>query len=413
MSTTTARTALAWLRTLCPPSTGHTCPRTISSVLLGPIPGSAILSLMLLAALPAASLAAVPAQPGAVSGNTSTAPAPTSSPFSVIRTDHSVTLQGIRCWSPSEKQSSVHAAQQVVAQAFGEKIDYDYLLGISSLAFRMQISPEGFCPSSPHPACGFKCTSRSLEILPCVPEVFPIDINDPASITRARTAVIASIDKGIPAEFSREETGIILGYTDAEWICCHPFHDAGATTYTEMQQPWSVTTYSPRKTPMPPRRDLILRSAAQAIVMYEAEQRDKYYVGFRAWQEYLRRLQELDDADTRTLQASMQGNAWIYECLANYRAAAARYLRSVSSEFPPKNIAHANQAAALYDQIANRILRDPKHTTTDIAPYPHTLKPGQTWDKPTRDEQIKRLRQALSIEQRALFELRLSLAGLE
>jgi hypothetical protein len=81
----------------------------------------------------------------------------------VYREADRVTIPAASGWSPHDKQSSVHAAEEAVIQALGEDVTYDYLVGMSGLAFRMQLSREGFCPSSPHPACGDSCVGRSAE----------------------------------------------------------------------------------------------------------------------------------------------------------------------------------------------------------------------------------------------------------
>jgi hypothetical protein len=69
---------------------------------------------------------------------------------SVHRDADRVWLEGVRGWSPHEQHSSVHAAQAAVMGAVGEDVTYDYLLGVSGLAFRMQVSKKTLCPSSPH-----------------------------------------------------------------------------------------------------------------------------------------------------------------------------------------------------------------------------------------------------------------------
>ena len=84
----------------------------------------------------------------------------------VRREDGRVWLEGVSGWSPGERESSVHAAQAAVMEAVGEDVSYEYLVGVSGLAFRMQVSKDGLCPSSPHSFCGYGCHARSSQCLP-------------------------------------------------------------------------------------------------------------------------------------------------------------------------------------------------------------------------------------------------------
>jgi RNA polymerase sigma-70 factor (ECF subfamily) len=51
-------------------------------------------------------------------------------------------LNGVNGWPGNSKGSSVHAAQEAVMRAIGEDVSYEYLVGVSSLAFRMQVSKD-------------------------------------------------------------------------------------------------------------------------------------------------------------------------------------------------------------------------------------------------------------------------------
>jgi hypothetical protein len=61
---------------------------------------------------------------------------------SVHRDADRVWLEGVNGWSLHDQPSSVHAAQAAVMRALGEDVTYDCLLGVSGLAFPMQISTQ-------------------------------------------------------------------------------------------------------------------------------------------------------------------------------------------------------------------------------------------------------------------------------
>jgi hypothetical protein len=232
-------------------------------------------------------------------------------------------------------------------------------------------------------------------------------------VAEARRAVVQSIDRGVPVQYGSEEDGVIVGYQKggAEWICLHPYRDGGKKTFVETKWPWGVAVFTERKDAIPARRDLALEALKQAVEMSKAGESGAYFIGFKAWDVYIERLSALDGADDKARRDSMQGNAWIHECLAQYRDAAARYLRAVASEFGPQAAPHLRKAAECYDKLANHVLRDAQHCVVTVAPYPWTLKQGESWTAETRQGQIQRLKAALPLEREALAEIEKALAA--
>lgn len=329
-------------------------------------------------------------------------------PKTTVRRDGDrVWLEGVNGWSPHDRQSSVQAAQAAVMEAAGERMTYDELMGVSGLAFRMQVSKDGLCPSSPHAFCGYQCVARTAQALPWKMRIFAVKAEQKEKVAGARRAVAESIDRGVPVQYGSEEDGLIVGYQKAgeEWTCLHPNRDGGRKTFVETQWPWGIAVFTERKADAPTRQQLAAGALEQAVLMANTAEAGVYFVGFNAWTTYLRRLKDLDKQDEAARKGVMQGNAWIYECLAQYRASAARYLKSVAGEFPPEPARHLTQAADLYEKMAGQVLRDDTHGTADIAPYPSAMKPGQKWTDETRKEQIRRLEAALPLERQAMSEI--------
>ncbi len=326
-----------------------------------------------------------------------------------------VVLEGVNGWFVGDKGSSVHAAQEAVMRAVGEDVTYDYLVGVSGLAFRMQVSKNGLCPSSPHSACGYNCTKRAVEALPWEARAYEVTKEDVAKVKEARRAVMASIDRGVPVLYGSEEDGVIIGYQKGgdEWLCFDALVQGGQKMIVKKSWPWGIGIYTARKAHDPDRRALVIGSLRQAVDMANAQEADAYFVGFKAWDKYIEKLKALDAADEKTRNDSMQGNAWIYECLGQYRGCAARYLRGVASEFDAPAAEHLRKAADLYAKMSSEVLVDPKNCPLTIAPYPFSLKPGQTWTAEMRQEQVKRLQAALPIERQALAEIGQALASID
>ena len=197
-----------------------------------------------------------------------------------------------------------------------------------------------------------------------------------------------------------------------EWLRLHPWRDDGRKTFVETKWPWGIAVFAARKVKTPSQRELAPGALQQAVDMAGEGESGAYFVGFKAWEEYIKRLKSLEDADEKTRQGAMQGNAWIYECLAQYRASAARYLRKVAGDFDGGAAKHLNQAADLYDKMANEVLRDEAHCLVSIAPFPSTLRGGDVWTAGMRKEQVRRLEAALPLERQAIAEIKEALASI-
>jgi hypothetical protein len=332
----------------------------------------------------------------------------------VHREGDRVWLEGVNGWFVGDRESSIHAGQAEAMEAVGEDTTYAYLVGVSGLAFRMQVSKDGLCPSSPHSFCGYDCHTRSSQALPWKLKVFNVKPNDTAGVAAARQAVVASIERGVPVQYGGEEDGIIVGYQKggAEWICFHPLREGGTKTFVETR-PWTIVVFKEPKDALSARRELALGALRQAVEMADAEEADGYYVGFRAWDAYLEKLSDLQGADDETKKESIFGNSWIYECLAQYRDAAAQYLRDVAGEFGDATSDHLFKAANLFDRMANQVLRDEEHCVITVAPMPWSLKDGEAWTDEMRAAQVERLKAALPLEREAIGELRAALDSLD
>jgi hypothetical protein len=329
----------------------------------------------------------------------------------VRREDGRVWLEGVSGWFVGDRESSVHAAQAAAMEAVGEDVAYEYLLGVSGLAFRMQVSKEGLCPSSPHSFCGYECHVRSSQALPWKLKLFEVKPEDAEGIAKARQAVVESIDRGVPVQYGSEEDGIIVGYQKGgeEWICFHPMREGGTKTFVETTWPWGILVFVEPKDEHHTRRELALGALEQAVEMAGTEEAGGYHLGFAAWDAYLERLRTLQEADEETQKGDMLGNSWIYECLAQYRGAAALYLRDVAGEFEPQAADHLLKAAGLYERMSSEVLRDKEHCVITVAPLPWSLKEGEAWTNEKRRNQMARLQAALPLEREAIQEIEAAL----
>ena len=184
----------------------------------------------------------------------------------VHRDAHRVWLEGVSGWFIGDRESSVHAAQAAAMAALGEEISYEYLVGVSGLAFRMQVSKDGLCPSSPHSFCGYPCHRRSSQALPWTLQLFEVKPEDTTQVEVARQAIVSSIERGVPVQYGSEEDGIIVGYQKGgqEWICFHPLREGGTKTFVETAWPWGILLFVEPKTEPPSKRELAMGALRQA-----------------------------------------------------------------------------------------------------------------------------------------------------
>lgn len=328
----------------------------------------------------------------------------------LCREGNKVWLAGVEGWSSSEKVSSVHAALEQIMRASGESVSYEYLVGISSLAFRMQVG--GLCPSSPHPACGYPCINRSLELFSLQSKAHDFDQDKRKVPAELFDVIVQSIDAGLPVSTGEEEDGLIIGYNQESkaLIAYHPHTFDGSKPFVIAFDAlhkicWGIGVYAkPRNEPID-HQALVIESLKQAVTMARQERADNYDLGFKAWDTYIHTL----ETQKKLSRAELLGNAWIYECLIQYRQIAAQYLREVSTQFNEAAQPHLKLAADLYDQMARKILIGDK-PASEIAPYPQSLGRGQRWTIDKRRDQITRLQQALALEVQAINAIETALA---
>jgi len=331
----------------------------------------------------------------------------------VQREGDKVWIEGVKGWYFSQKGSSVHAAMEAVMRAAGEDVDYSYLVGASALAFRMQVH-KTWCPSSPHPFCGYQCIRGAVAALPWTIKAYEVKPDDAEGMKRARESVVASIDRGVPCAYGSEEDGVIIGYQKGgeEWICVHPFSDG--KTFVETKWPWGIGVYTEPKADMPDRRKLAIDSLKQAVKMAHTKNVEDYACGFNAWEQWIAHLRDEEWVESGLKDGAplMMGNSWIYTCLVDYRSAAAKYLRSVAPDFEDEVASHLSNSADLYDRMVKDVLTKDK-CALEVAPRRWDLKEGQQWTQAMRDEQADILIAAFALEKQAIGEIEKALALIE
>ena len=65
----------------------------------------------------------------------------------------------------------------------------------------------------------------------------------------------------------------------------------------------------------------------------------------------------------------------------------------------------------MYCEMSTAVLRDEDHLAVDVAPYPWTMKDGESWSDAALEGQIERLERALPLEEDAISEIGAAVAS--
>ena len=312
---------------------------------------------------------------------------PTVGPAAVRTSDGAVMINGFQraSWGGATgRQISVVAVFALVSEAFGDDADYDFLMGASGAAFRVQMSIGQLCPSSPHANCGLECRSRAIRAWGR--DVTSIDTSDKQAPARdeARRRVVESIDRGIPVIADAEECSLIVGYS-AEGLIVRKY-SARREGYEPLDGwPWSIGVVAAERRPPEPAQ-LVVDSLRTAIDWWNTTACDGYACGAHAYEHWIEQLR--DDAAFAAMEpdklfSSALGNAFMFDALADARGAAANYLAAVADTMADSGAsACARAASAEYAQL-ERLLRENR----SLAPYPWELAQTTDWSLGMRHRQ--------------------------
>jgi hypothetical protein len=335
----------------------------------------------------------------------------------LMRKDGKVWIAGMEnlTW-PWGQESSTLRCLAIAVQTIGEDIDYEWLMGVSSLAFRIQVMKGGLCPSSPHACCGYNAydAARARIDYDHVHYAFfgddGLNKDDPADVKKTKEAIVASIDKGWPVLFGSIEDGLVVGYADGgETLLVRGYFDGGEPGFHPLEEwPWGFAVLEKKAAPVD-RREAIVRSLRTAVDLAHREKTGDYTSGFAAlpqWTALLRLGDEEFAAEDEKHEMGIQhGNAYIYACMMDARTRAAGYLRSVAGEFGEDAGAHLLAAAGIYDQVLDSLRGG--HAN---APFPWQSK-DKPWSREMRESEAETLDTACALERQAVAELEAALAA--
>lgn len=318
-------------------------------------------------------------------------------------------LEKVEWGNASPYQSSMIAVLTLAQQAGGDAADYVNLMGASGLAFRLQVYQPDGCPSSPHACCGFDCWTQALWACGRKLESFDTGGADPATIDKARAAIVASIDRGWPVIYASEEAGLVTGYIDGgKQLLVRPYSPKAEGYVTTDKWPWGITVLSPDES-APPAKDVAVNALRLAVHLWETPNFEAYASGQAAYDAWARQLDDdkrFEGKDAKALRGACQANAFTYGSLNQARGFAATYLRSIQDQFDVEAQGHIAKAAELFDQSvrANDALG---HCPWSL--FPRNLKGGAEWTADLRHKQAAVLREMAKLDGQAVQQIKLAL----
>jgi hypothetical protein len=314
-------------------------------------------------------------------------------------------IDGVKGWTPREMADDIHAARYTVLQAIGIDVTYEELLGVSGMAFRLQVT-EVLCPSSANSFCGYRSCVRSLQFFPWSTRLFEFNHEDVKELKEARAAVIDSINRGIPVHYGNNVDGVIIGYLNdgRQWLCLHPM-EGRKEPFVKNELPGTLILPGEPKSGIPEKKQLALDALKQAVEMADAGMAEEYAVGFNAWELWFRKLDEFKKQTNPINPEMMWGNAWIYFSLIESRRAAVKYLRSIANEFAKPAAEHLEAAATSYEQLVDSLLSG-DNDSQRLAPFPGPAADSMSWKPEQMREQARRMTIAFELEKKAIAEIK-------
>ncbi len=300
-----------------------------------------------------------------------------------------------------EQPNTVFKSTAIAFRAMGADVDYVDLMGLSAAAFRIQVGGS-LCPSSPHPSLGFRCDALAREALGFELEEHPWDPREPETVAAARQAIVASVNRGVPALAIEEETGLAIGYVGGgeAILVRHPYSRRGEEAEKlDERHAWGIgIVHRPPSRPSPA---ALLRSLEVAVELADGRRYGAYTSGFGAYDDWIAKLSDEDLLQRSETEpgAVVAGNAHIYYCLVDARRSASAYLRRIAPELP-EAAASLEDAASRYQEIADRLEAGWEHV-----PWPRQLRSLADWGLDRRRLQAERLAEARERERAAVGAL--------
>ena len=337
-----------------------------------------------------------------------------------------------------EHENSVIASIAGVMAAMGEQeLTYEYLMGTSGAAFRVQMAQPDWCPSAACAPCGYDSVPGVMRTTGY--RLTWIDTQREGKwltdgVKEAHKAVPRSVDRGVPVLLSSKEAGLIVGYqVDGKFVVRPYAHgDDGYTDSEVFGAPavlasfitekttaddwaWAVGIIEPEDLPAS-RHEAVVNSLHLAVMLANTERFGPYLSGFAAmhyWIDGLTDDSRFADLTEKNWFVPAHANGYCYGCLWSCRLTAEKYLREVASHHENPIRSELLGIAGLYKREHEVLGRKRPEYACAWSLQPWRIGGPDKWTSQMRHAEAEALREALTLEQQAISKVEVVLDMLE
>jgi hypothetical protein len=283
----------------------------------------------------------------------------------------------------------------------GEKVTYQYLMGVSGAAFATRFHRD-WSPSSTDAAMNDDHPKAALQA---------VGYSYTWATTGDPRVVMGSIDRGVPVICSdlagKNDWGVIVGHQRMGEIWLgRTYYDRSSAYFRTEKLPWSALILGQKGT-APPMAKNARDSIKLAVEFARGERKlkdPKYAVGFDAYGAWIEALQskKCQGLVGKELEQTASINAWIFNSLIDARYAGVTYLTWAATVLKGDAKTHCEEAAALYQEEIDAL-----RSAKDYVKYPQNITSGPKWSADMRAYQIEALKQALEKDKAAVAALQM------
>jgi hypothetical protein len=323
-------------------------------------------------------------------------------------------------------ENSVIACIAGVMAAMGEDFTYEYLMGTSGAAFRVQLHQPNWCPSAACAPCGYDCVPGAMKITGY--RLTWIDTQREGKglgdgVEKAVQAVAANVDRGVPVILAGKEAGLIVGYYADGKLVVRPyaceeegykeaevFGAAGvlpaslANKVAANDWAWGVGIVEPEDVPAD-RREAVVSSLRLAVTLAGTERFGEYLSGFaalRQWADGLMDESRFAHLTDQNWFGLAHANGYCYGCLWSSRLTAERYLREIAAGFRNPVRRQLLEIAGLYQRVHQAVGRKRPEYACAWSLQPWRIGSLDKWTPAVRRAEAETLREVLALEQQAV-----------
>ncbi len=289
--------------------------------------------------------------------------------------------------------SVIGAITAILAAAHNKDYTYEYLMGISGCAFRLQVHSGTLCASSPHADCGYSCTNDIFELLPFSIHEYKLAKKSEAYCETARQAVVASINQGYAVLADAEESGLVIGYTNDHKLIFRSFWDSNDTVSDYHTWPWGFRIISPLNKVID-YKELRRHALKKISTLARAELVNDYYCGLAAYDKWVDLLLDVsENAEEAVMHNMLLSNAWIYNSLVDARQAGQKFLHEILPLCQAANQELLGKCIENYQKMSELLTEN-----RSCVVYPWEME-GISWGIDTRLQQIEVIKKCKFYEQ--------------